>query len=164
MPVTDFLDAKRKEIKDKLTELRPAVEEYRRLEAAAAALDDIPGSTGKRASAVKPPNGRRRGPGRPRGSRSAYPPLAARTARSAKATSAKPARTRRGRRKGSGQRSTEALAIIKEQPGIAIPEIAARMDIKQNYLYRVLPGLKQEGKITKDGRGWHTKAASKAAA
>jgi hypothetical protein len=29
------------------------------------------------------------------------------------------------------------------------------MGIKQNYLYRVLPGLEQENKVKKDGRGWH---------
>ena len=31
------------------------------------------------------------------------------------------------------------------------------MGIKQNYLYRVLPGLRQEGKVVKRGRGWHPK-------
>ncbi len=41
------------------------------------------------------------------------------------------------------------------QPGITIPELAAKMGIKQNYLYRVLPGLEQEKKIKKQGRGWH---------
>jgi hypothetical protein len=32
------------------------------------------------------------------------------------------------------------------------------MGIKQNYLYRVLPGLEQESKVAKKGRGWHPKA------
>ena len=31
------------------------------------------------------------------------------------------------------------------------------MNIKQNYLYRVLPGLEQESKLEKKGRGWHPK-------
>jgi hypothetical protein len=31
------------------------------------------------------------------------------------------------------------------------------MGIKQNYLYRVLPGLAKEGKLEKKGRGWHPK-------
>ena len=44
---------------------------------------------------------------------------------------------------------------MQGQPGITIPELAAKMGIKQNYLYRVLPGLQQEGKVTKQGRGWH---------
>jgi hypothetical protein len=28
------------------------------------------------------------------------------------------------------------------------------MGIKQNYLYRVLPGLADDGLVVKDGRGW----------
>jgi hypothetical protein len=31
------------------------------------------------------------------------------------------------------------------------------MGIKQNYLYRVLPILEEEGKVRKEGRGWHPK-------
>jgi hypothetical protein len=67
----------------------------------------------------------------------------------------RPLGRRAGRRKGSGQRGTEALTLIQGQPGIAIPEIAARMGIKQNYLYRVIPGLEKDGKVVKRGRGWH---------
>jgi hypothetical protein len=33
------------------------------------------------------------------------------------------------------------------------------MGIKQNYLYRVLPPLEQDGKVEKRGRGWHPNAA-----
>jgi DNA-binding IscR family transcriptional regulator len=47
---------------------------------------------------------------------------------------------------------------VQAQPGITIPELAAKMGIKQNYLYRVLPGLEQDGKLEKRGRGWHVKA------
>jgi hypothetical protein len=36
--VTDFLDEKRREITERLTELKPLVDEFNRLEAAAAAL------------------------------------------------------------------------------------------------------------------------------
>jgi DNA-binding IclR family transcriptional regulator len=46
---------------------------------------------------------------------------------------------------------------VTGQPGITIPELAAKMGIKQNYLYRVLPSLEQEGKVAKKGRGWHPK-------
>jgi predicted Zn-dependent protease len=62
---------------------------------------------------------------------------------------------RPGRRKGSGNRSAQALRLVKGQPGITIPELAAKMNIKQNYLYRVLPALQQEGKVRKQGKGWH---------
>ncbi|HEY3865134.1 MAG TPA: hypothetical protein VGL54_03495 [Solirubrobacteraceae bacterium] len=63
-----------------------------------------------------------------------------------------------GRRKGSGTRAAQALSFVQGQPGITIPELAAKMGIKQNYLYRVLPGLEQEGKLEKKGRGWHPKS------
>ena len=59
-----------------------------------------------------------------------------------------------GRRKG-GKRAAEALSFVQGQPGITIPELAVKMGIKQNYLYRVLPGLEQEGKLEKKGRGWY---------
>jgi predicted ArsR family transcriptional regulator len=58
---------------------------------------------------------------------------------------------------GSGTRGAEALALVKAQPGITIPELAEKMGIKQNYLYRVLPGLAADGLVVKDGRGWKPK-------
>jgi DNA-binding IclR family transcriptional regulator len=67
------------------------------------------------------------------------------------------AKRRAGRRKGSGARAAQALSLVQGQPGITIPELAAKMSIKQNYLYRVLPGLEQENKVEKKGRGWYSK-------
>jgi ribosomal protein S25 len=153
--VNDFLDEKRKEIGERLKKLQPAVDEYHRLEAAASALAGVGGAArASVSSAVK--KGRRRGPGRPKGSATK-----ARAASTATATKAKrkPARRRAGRRKGSGTRAAEALKLVQAQPGITIPELAAKMGIKQNYLYRVLPGLESEGKVSKSGRGWHPKKA-----
>ena len=69
----------------------------------------------------------------------------------------RPAGRRARRRKGSGTRAAEALSFVQGQPGITIPELAVKMGIKQNYLYRVLPGLEQENKVAKQGRGWHPK-------
>ena len=62
---------------------------------------------------------------------------------------------KRGRPKGGGTRSAQALQLVSERPGITIPELAEAMSIKQNYLYRVMPSLAEEGKVTKSGRGWH---------
>jgi transposase-like protein len=61
--MTDFLDEKRREIDARLKELRPLVDEYNRLEKAAAALRGV-SNDGTRASRAP----RRRGRGRPRGS------------------------------------------------------------------------------------------------
>jgi hypothetical protein len=147
--VTDFLDQKRQEITNRLKELKPAVDEFNRLEAAASALAGVGGSSGAGAATAAP---RRRGPGRPRGSRTKTASAATKAARK---PGRPPAKRRAGRRKGSGTRAAEALGFVKGQPGITIPELAAKMGIKQNYLYRVLPGLQSEGKVKKQGRGWH---------
>jgi len=135
----EFLDEKRSEIRGRLKELKPAVDEYARLQAAAAALDAISGA------APAPLKSRSR--------RTRKPAIPASQPRPRDTAQAK----RRGRPKGTGARSKEALALVTASPGITIPELAERMGIKQNYLYRVLPGLADEGLVTKDGRGWHPK-------
>jgi hypothetical protein len=172
--VTDFLDEKRREITDRLKELKPAVEEYSRLEAAASALAGV----GRSTSAATTTAPRRRGPGRPRGSANlaskAAPAAAPAAASPVKAARKKPGRPkgsgkkagrppgrpkgRVGRRKGSGTRALQTLSLVQGQPGITIPELAAKMAIKQNYHYRELPGLEQDGKLEKKGRGWHPKS------
>jgi ribosomal protein S25 len=165
--VTDFLDEKRQEITARLKELKPLVEEYQRLEAAASALDGVGGAsaTAARSSAAPPATATRktgrRGPGRPRGSKTkttaAKAAPAATTSQAAAPAKRGGARRKAGRRKGSGTRAAQALSFVQSQPGITIPELAARMGIKQNYLYRVLPSLEEEGKVAKQGRGWHPK-------
>jgi hypothetical protein len=156
--VTDFLDEKRREIADRLKELKPLVDEFNRLEAAATALAGVIGSAASGAGAAVT---RRRGPGRPRGSstrKKAATKKAAKAAPKAARKPGRPAKRRAGRRKGSGTRAAEARAFVQGQPGITIPELAAKMGIKQNYLYRVLPGLEQEKKVEKKGRGWYPKS------
>jgi hypothetical protein len=177
--VTDFLDEKRREITDRLAELGPLVEEYRRLEAAASALDGIgggstaaaprrrgpgrPPGSGKKTAAAVPakkrgrPPGRPKKVGRPKTKKVGRPAGSAAKAAAAPPAAVAPAKRRAGRRKGSGTRAAQALSFVQGQPGITIPELAAKMGIKQNYLYRVLPGLEQEGKLSKQGRGWHPK-------
>ena len=163
--MTDFLDEKRREINDRLAELKPLIDEYTRLQDAAAALAGV-GGAAPRAAASTPATSTatpaRRRPGRPRGSKSrttgarrGRPPKAAVATTAAAAPAAAEPRRRAGRRKGSGTRAAQALQFVSGQPGITIPELAAKMGIKQNYLYRVLPGLEQEKKIKKQGRGWH---------
>ena len=130
--VADFLEEKRKEISQRLKELRPLVDEYHRLEAAERALSGVDGRPATAAAA---------------------PAKRARTARG------KSSNGRRGRPRGSGTRGNQALELVRTRPGITIPELAEAMGIKQNYLYRVMPSLAEEGKVTKSGRGWHARAA-----
>lgn len=77
---------------------------------------------------------RRRGPGRPR---------------RASATGYQPRRRRRG-----GTRAEHAVKLISENPGITASEIAKRIGIKPNYMYRVLTDLQKQGLVRKDGRGY----------
>ena len=132
----ELLDEMRREIGERLKELKPLVDEYTRLEAAAAALDGVAGAAAPSRAARTPPAKaapRRRGAGKAKG---------------------------RGRPKGSGTRSKEALQLVKANPGITVPGIAEKMGIKENYLYRVLGALAENGLVTKEGRGWHPKQAA----
>jgi hypothetical protein len=167
--VTDFLDEKHQEITNRLSELKPLVEEYQRLEAAVAALDGLGPSArsaaAPAASKAAPKAARkakvpgRRGPGRPRGSKTKTKAAAVPATVTATETAGRGGpRRKAGRRKGSGTRAAQALSFVQAQPGITIPELASRMGIKQNYLYRVLPTLEEERKVSKQGRGWHPKA------
>ena len=134
--MTDFLDEKRKEIQARLKELKPLVEEYNRLEAAERALAGVNGTPARATSA--PAGGRR--------------------ARSSSASSGRGGGSgRRGRPKGSGTRALQALELVRARPGITIPQLAEAMEIKQNYLYRVMPTLAEEGQVVKSGRGWHAR-------
>lgn len=66
---------------------------------------------------------------------------------------------RRGRPRGSGTRAQEAIDAVTKEPGLTAGEIADRLGINQNYLYRVLPALEQDGKLEKRGRGWYLPGA-----
>jgi sugar-specific transcriptional regulator TrmB len=78
--------------------------------------------------------GRRR-PGRPRG-----------------ATTRRAAGRRRGRRRST--RSDQAIKHVKANPGITASEIAKKMRIKPNYVYRVMGDLQKQGKVRKRGKGY----------
>jgi len=78
----------------------------------------------------------RRGPGRPRGSGSSG------------------GGGGRRRRRG-GTAAQKALEAVRQNPGITVNELAERLDVKQkNYLYRVLNGLRADGAVEKQGRGF----------
>ncbi len=62
---------------------------------------------------------------------------------------------RRGRPRGSGKRALQAQELVSARPGITIPELADAMGIQANYLYRVMAGLQKDGKVRKQGKGWH---------
>jgi hypothetical protein len=140
----DFVDSTVKDIDSRLDQLKL---EVKKLEAARAALV-----------------GARRGPGRPPSSGASTPRRSPRrTTRTARAASTgSSGRTRRtGRprgRRGGNTRANQALQLVKDQPGITIPQIAESLKIEPNYLYRVMPKLVQDGSVKREGQGWHPAA------
>ena len=129
--MADFLTEKRQEIDNRLKELRPLYDEYLKLEKAQEAL-----------AGMEQP--RRRGPGRPPGST---------TRRRASSGNGR----RRRRRRAGGTRADQALELIKANPGIGVPQIADRMGIRQNYLYRVTAALQKGGSVKRQGQGFVAK-------
>jgi DNA-binding IclR family transcriptional regulator len=47
------------------------------------------------------------------------------------------------------------LQLVHKQPGITLAEWAKRMKIQPSYLYRILPHLEKDGKVTKRDKGYH---------
>jgi hypothetical protein len=116
------------QVEARIRELRPAHEEY-------LALLDLQKTLG-RTSTTTPRRGRP--PGR----------------RAAKGTG-----RRRGRPpKGAKTRADETLDMIKSNPGISVSEIADRMKIRQNYLYRVTAQLQKQGAVQRRNGGFHAKS------
>ena len=77
----------------------------------------------------------RRGPGRPPGS-----------------GAGRPRGRKRGRRRNT--RADQAVRLVQDNPGISASEIANKMRIKPNYMYRVLGDLQKEGRVKKSGRAY----------
>lgn len=133
--MASFVDNTLQDIDSRLRELR---DEVSKLEAARTALAGDGGVKRRRA---------RRARTRPE------------TATTGNAATTRPARSTRRRatpRRGgrSSSRATQALDLVRRQPGITTPELAKAMKIHPNYLYRVLPKLDSEGRVKRDGKGW----------
>ena len=131
MPSTSrVLDEARDLVTKRLAELD---NERKRLERA---LAELGGKAARKA-------GRR--PGRPKGRRKGS------TATKSKSSTAKKGRRRKRR---GGTRADQAVALIKQNPGITASEIAKSMKIKPNYLYRVLSDLEKQKRVKKKGRSY----------
>ena len=117
------VDDVRQQITKRLKELKPLVDEYHQLEGMVRKLANGDGAS--------------RPPGR-----------SSTRARSTRSTNGR----RRGRPRGSGTRSAQALALVDAKPGITIPEMAKAMGISPNYLYRVLPSSPRTEKSKRAAR------------
>jgi hypothetical protein len=78
--------------------------------------------------------------GRPAGGRSG----------ASKATSASKPKRRRARK--GGTRADHVVDLVTKEPGISTSDVATKLKVKPNYLYRVVGDLEKEGRVKKDGR------------
>jgi hypothetical protein len=63
--------------------------------------------------------------------------------------------TRRRRRRRGSTRGDEALALIRQNPGATVSELANMMNISPpNYLYRVMANLQSDGAVKRQGKGY----------
>lgn len=114
---------------DALTQARSVIENR---------LKELDSERKRLETALKSLNGNLRGSGRAQGSKS-------RTRSSS---------SRQRRRRRGGTRAEHALKAVQEKPGITAAEIAAKLKIKPNYVYRVMSNLTDDGKVKKEGRGY----------
>jgi predicted Rossmann fold nucleotide-binding protein DprA/Smf involved in DNA uptake len=126
--MADTLNKIRSDLEKRLRELEPLIEEHAHVREALDALKGAGARVGRAATTA------------PRRARSAKTTVAARG---------------RGRPRGTGGRAQEALKLVHKHPGITLAEMAKRMKIQANYLYRVLPQLEKDGKVKKRDKGYH---------
>ncbi|MGD1049661.1 MAG: MarR family transcriptional regulator [Solirubrobacteraceae bacterium] len=126
--MADVLSKIRADLEKRLHELEPLIEEHAHVRKALDALN----ATGTRSEAsVK------------------------RAVKRTRAAATSTVARGRGRPSGSGARAQQAVKLVHTHPGITIQELAKRMKIKPNYLYRVLPQLEKDGKVAKKDKGYH---------
>lgn len=127
-----------RQVRDRLKELEPLVEEAAELRQLLTKLEDSRSAErGSRQSRGASAGGSGRGSRQSRG---------AATAGSG----------RRGRPQGSatGGRRAMALRLVVERPGITVADLAGEMGIGTTYLYRVMPSLERDGAVRKVGAGY----------
>jgi hypothetical protein len=124
--VIDELKGLEDRVAQRMTELRPLVDEYRELEQVAQRL----GVTPSAADTPSPPRRTRR--------------------RRARTRTAAPA-SAGGRARTNGRRD-QLLEMVKARPGITVREIGSELGVDPTSLYRIVHRLESDGALRKNGR------------
>jgi len=128
--VIDELKGLEDRVAQRMTELRPLVDEYRELEQVAQRL----GVSAPASVDTPAPTRRTR-----RRARSSAPPAAK-------------AATGNGTRARTNGRRDQLLAVVKARPGITVREVGAELGVDPTSLYRIVHRLEQDGALQKRGR------------
>jgi hypothetical protein len=122
--VIDDLKGLEDRVAQRMTELRPLVDEYRELEQVAQRLGVTPPAPTDAPSPVR----RRRRRARPSAANNA-----------------------RGRARSNGRRD-QLLEMVKARPGITVREIGSELGVDPTSLYRIVHRLEADGALQKRGR------------
>lgn len=165
----NLIDDFQKQIDERLAELRPLVDEFHALQQLRKAIETLdpeaaaehvsafplPGSTAATAAAAaaaaqapaKPASARPRAAAKPRANAKA--PKRGAAAKAAARTTSTTAPADPGE-----SHAADAVAQIAAEPGMTANQLATKMDVPVNVLFRLLPQLQREGRIRKQGKGY----------
>lgn len=169
MTVLDDLRVVEERIAARLAELEPLVQEYNELQEIATRLNIDRGRVAVAAppvASVAPqlepmPKPALKAKPKPKPKATARPAAAKRPA-SAKRRAVKGAAVRRqpgGTQKAGAERRERMLALIRDTPGITVPELSEALSVDAPSLYRVVRKLQSDGTIVKDGKALRLTAA-----
>jgi Winged helix-turn-helix DNA-binding len=149
--VQEELRAVEQHLVARMDELRPMVAEYHELESLAKRLgvDTSPGARPTSAAAATraaAPRARKKPPARK------TKPAARRPKPKAKAKAKANTPSAAGTRQIGAQRREQVLTLIRERPGITVPDISKELGVDAPPLYRVIRKLQSERLITKTGK------------
>jgi outer membrane biosynthesis protein TonB len=182
--VLDDLRLMEERIAARIAELEPLVQEYNELQqiaerlgidrarAAAAAAkkaaakpkaEPKPVPAAKAAPATPKPVAEPKPAAKAKAKAAAKPKAPAKRKPAAKRRAAKGAAVRRqpgGTQKAGAERREHMLDLIRERPGITVPELSEALEVDAPSLYRVVRKLQSDGIVAKDGKSLKLVAAS----
>lgn len=142
----ELLDRLEREIKQRLDELRPAVDEARKLESALRRL--IGQSTENGSTSTQSPSRSRARSGTASRSRS----RSTTSSRSGTRSSSRRSRST-GKRVSGSERREQVITLVKANPEIKVRDIATELGTSSNNIYNIIRRLEADGKLTRaDGR------------
>lgn len=139
MSVLEELRSVEDRVTSRLNELRPLVEEYRELERAARRLGIDPDKARSGRGASR------------RADSKAGAPVRKPAANGRRRRTAQPAPRRRRSSSGPSRRD-QVLELVRQRPGITVPELGTELKVDPTGLYRVVRGLESEGAVKKEGK------------
>jgi hypothetical protein len=168
--VLDDLRVVEERIAARIAELEPLVREYNELHEIAERLGidrerALAAAKPQAAAAPKPAPAPKAEAAKPAAKVKAAPKpkRAAKRKPAAKRRAAKGAAVRRqpgGTQKAGAERRERMLDLIRQRPGITVPELSEALEVDAPSLYRVVRKLQSDGTISKDGKSLRVDATA----